>query len=379
MTNSQPTLHVIAPFHTIVSKEFSHCAFTGKALRFAKMMQPFGYRVVEYSNPGSQSLANVKVPVLNTEEFHRFFKPEHSSPGAQANVNSEGYRVFNSRLPELLKSHAMPGDIVCQTFGPACHPDIVKQFTKLIHVESGIGYPVTPFGCHQIFESEAWRHYQWGRFGTPGGVLPESITGVRTFIAPNYFDVQDWPVAQVAQTDPPYVVFMGRFVVDKGIEMLARIVKTWAQIHPESPMRFVFAGMGDFWGWCARHQFNERERSLIDYRGVVIGDERGKLLSGATAMLMPTIFVEPFGGSGVEAQLCGVPLIAPTFGAFTETTEPYLRCESVDDYCAAIVRCQNHSLSSRRIIREKTDIQYSLEAVGNTYDKIFRSLASATP
>ncbi len=379
MTNSQPILHVIAPFHTIPRKEFSHCAFTGKALRFAKMMQPFGYNVVEYANEGSESEADTKVPMLSTGEFNRFFKPEHSSPGAQANIDSDGYRFFNTLLPALLKAYAKPGDIVCQTFGPACHPDIVKQFTKLIHVESGIGYPITPFGCHQIFESEAWRHYQWGRFGTPGGVLPESITGVRTFIAPNYFDVDDWPDAEEANKIDPYVVFMGRFVVDKGIETLAQIIKLWSREYDSTPMRFVFAGMGDFEGWLARHQFSEREHSLIDYRGVVIGDERAKLLGGATAMLMPTIFVEPFGGSGVEAQLCGVPLLATNFGAFTETIDSLnsFRCENAEEYCQQIrIISEVGDISTRRRLQRDARSKYGLKPVGRIYDEIFRSLAT---
>jgi len=58
------TLHLVCPFHTVPSLAASHCAFTGKALRFPKMMQPHGYRVVEYSNGQSESLAEEKVVML---------------------------------------------------------------------------------------------------------------------------------------------------------------------------------------------------------------------------------------------------------------------------------------------------------------------------
>jgi len=61
----KPTLHLIGIFHTQHRSSFSHCAFTGKALRFPKMMQAFGYTVFEYSNAGSESVAVEKVEMLS--------------------------------------------------------------------------------------------------------------------------------------------------------------------------------------------------------------------------------------------------------------------------------------------------------------------------
>jgi hypothetical protein len=46
-------LHLVGIFHTQHTAAYSHCAFTGKALRFPKMMQGQGYTVIEYSNAGS--------------------------------------------------------------------------------------------------------------------------------------------------------------------------------------------------------------------------------------------------------------------------------------------------------------------------------------
>jgi len=41
------TLHLVGIFHTQHTAAYSHCAFTGKALRFPKMMQRQGYTVIE--------------------------------------------------------------------------------------------------------------------------------------------------------------------------------------------------------------------------------------------------------------------------------------------------------------------------------------------
>ena len=61
--------HMIAPFHTVLNSGTSHCAFSQKALRFPKMMQALGYRVVEYSNGQSESEAVEKVCMLTAREL----------------------------------------------------------------------------------------------------------------------------------------------------------------------------------------------------------------------------------------------------------------------------------------------------------------------
>ena len=47
-------LHIPAIPHTITSQLHSHCAFTGKVLRFAPMMRSCGYQVYHYGVEGSE-------------------------------------------------------------------------------------------------------------------------------------------------------------------------------------------------------------------------------------------------------------------------------------------------------------------------------------
>ena len=64
-----PTLHIIGLFHTVTSPKYSHCAFTGKVLRFSKMMKLYGYKVIEYPNGISESETNENVMILSEEEL----------------------------------------------------------------------------------------------------------------------------------------------------------------------------------------------------------------------------------------------------------------------------------------------------------------------
>jgi hypothetical protein len=83
-------LHLPAIPHTITSPEFSHCAFTGKVLRFAPMMRSRGYEVIHYGVEGCGSLGSDNVDLLSREEWeqlrlesHRELYPDRESqPGA---------------------------------------------------------------------------------------------------------------------------------------------------------------------------------------------------------------------------------------------------------------------------------------------------------
>ena len=91
---------------------------------------------------------------------------------------------------------------------------------------------------------------------------------------------------------------------------------------------------------------------------------------------MPTNFTEPFGGSGVEAMLCGTPLIAVDYGAFTETVLEGVtgfRCHTLQDWMDAV---NDIDSLDRYIVACTTRNRYSLEACGKKYDKIFNDIAN---
>jgi hypothetical protein len=62
-------------------------------------------------------------------------------------------------------------------------------------------------------------------------------------------------------------------------------------------------------------------------------------LRNAYCMIMPTVFVEPFGGAGVEAMLTGTPLLAPNYAVFQETVVPGVTgflCNTLGDWLDGI-------------------------------------------
>ena len=69
-------LHLAAVPHTITSPEYSHCAFTGKVLRFSRMMRSQGYKVYRYGVEGSVSGGH-DIDILTWEEWEELRLESH--------------------------------------------------------------------------------------------------------------------------------------------------------------------------------------------------------------------------------------------------------------------------------------------------------------
>jgi glycosyltransferase involved in cell wall biosynthesis len=342
-------LHIIGLPHTIVSSEYSHCAFSGKILRFAKMMHRYGWRVLEYSNEGSESEAE-HVRILTKIEFENLSRREGETHFFDADFDNHALtEAFYGRVEQKLSELTRPHDIVCHVFGPLQR--LVPFAPECFHVESGIGYTchvdVMPF---RVFESEIWRAWHSGR--------QHNIMGNHlSWVTPNYFDVAEWPLEKEPEK---FFLFFGRIKCDKGL----RIILELARRCPER--RFVICGQGDPTEWLTE--------SNIEYQKPAHGKDRAKLLGKAAAVICASEYLEPFCGSCVEAQLCGTPVITTNFGAFVETVEHAksgYRCRTLGDFLAALNLV---GFLDREYISKRARALYSLETVGGIYDMIFKQI-----
>lgn len=344
----KPTLHLIGIFHTIHNQAFSHCAFTGKALRFSKMMRQYGYNVIEYSNEGSESEADEKVPMLSSKEYFEYIgnRDKTAFHGDLATIGTKHHQIFEAKLVYEMHKRVQPKDLICHPFGHA-HSRLLQDFPKHIHIETGIGYSTLVPGTMRIFESEAWRHFHCAK---------ESRQGTNyEWVIPNYFDITEWAPNY---SSGEYFAFLGRIDSCKGLDTLLELAKYIDK-------KIILCGQGDHKKW---------QHNNIEYRGPLSGTQRSDFMRNAICSLMPTNFLEPFGGSGVEGMLCGTPLVSTDYGAFTETVVPGLtgyRCKTLRDWLEALERVGD---LDRKKIADYARHKYSLQTCGAMYDKAFTQI-----
>lgn len=358
MSYSKPTLHMIGLFHTIPNHHYDHCAFTGKVLRFAKMMQAQGYKVIEYSNGKSLSGANEQVQIYTEQEVAEYTKTVDNFMKL-AVMNTPMWQNFQDRLiPELAK-RIKKYDIVCHPFGTA-HSILVSRFPEAFHVETGIGYDTGDFGAFRVFESYAWMHYHQGKDqikNDKGEVIQQGRRGkFYEWVVPNYYNPNDW---EPNYEKGDYILYLGRVFEGKGLYVIQEISK-----HFKEKIKIV--GMGDPTPFMAPN---------MEFLGPIVGQkERSDLLRNARVVLMPTLYTEPFGGVAVEAMMCGTPVVTTDYGVFPETIEhgkTGFRCHTLGDFLAGIVAAET---LDRKYIADRARRLYSLEAVGKKYDVIFKQI-----
>lgn len=314
------------------------------------MMQMYGYKVYEYANGESESEAFKKIMLLTEAELEKYKgktgKTEFISKHAV--IGSNLWREFDKRLLIHMPKHVKARDIICYPFGNH-HPSLLTLFPKCFHVETGIGYPDSSLSF-KIFESYSWMHWHLGN---------KKLNGHNYhWVIPNYYDLDEWEINLEPEN---YILYFGRITASKGLA-------TVCDIASRIDIPVIICGQGDPKPWLSRCP-------KLKYHAPIHGKERNKLLGGALCVLMPTDYVEPFGGSGVEAQLCGTPLLSTNYGAFSETVIHGVtgyRCNTLGDWLAAI---KNISKLDRKTVAETARSKYSLETCGKMYDRVFKIIS----
>jgi glycosyltransferase involved in cell wall biosynthesis len=362
-------LHLLGLPHTITKNEFSHCAFTGKILRFSPMMIARGFEVYHYGVYTTESGATKDINLMSLDEWEQYriesykflfgnnkeedilkkLKDKTSFIGDLGNWDTPLYKEFNKRLTtELVKNYRSKStDIVCITFGPA-HEDALRNL-DVVCVETGIGYD-NSYKDFRIFESYSklfveTHHTELKNYW---------------FVIPNYYNVLEFPLS--LNPNKNTIGFFGRISRCKGCSIIVEIAKKFPNID------FILCGQGDPTEYLILPN--------IKYKEPIHGFERGEYLGSLMALLAPSKYSEPFCGVNVEAQLCGTPVITHPYGALIETVEPFktgMFCKTLADFCYSIQLVLDNNFD-RNYIHKRAVEKYNMYNVGKQYEYAFKTI-----
>jgi glycosyltransferase involved in cell wall biosynthesis len=355
-------VHVLGLPHSETTTEFEHCAFTARTRDFATMLTRARHEVILYA--GERNEAEVTEHIaLCTRDEQRAWWPGYEPARdvfSDFDPNGDGWRTWNSRAAAAIRGRARPGDVLAVTMGTS-HRPVADELADcgLTVVETGIGYSGVwaPF---RVFESWAWRTYLAAK---------DATDDVRFFdeVIPRAYDPAAFPPGS---GEGGYFLFVGRVMARKGPHIAAEACKRLGA-------RLVIAGQGVASVEPGRIVATDGTvlEGDVEYAGVVGAAERAQLMGEATAIFTPTMYLEPFGGVSVEAQLTGTPAIVTPHGGLREnvTDATGFACSMLREFVAAAER--SASLDRGRI-REHAVDTWSFDALAPRWDAYLEQLAT---
>ncbi len=340
-------LHVVSLSTTQTTQEYIHCAYTQKVRKFCNMMMSLNHEVFLYASEQNEAACTELVACITREQQRDFFGMEKATDnlGSGGSDRAGGLKLFTDNAVSAIRERAEPEDLICLSGGTG-HRPVAEAFPDMKSIEFGVGYR-TIFAKYKVFESYAWMHFVYGL----RNVSHEKQGKFFDTVIPNYYDLSEFPYSE---TKDDYYFFIGRLTDAKGYRIAVETCKRLGK-------KLFVAGQGE-------------PPEYGEYLGVVGTEERGKLMSKAQAVFVPSLYIEPFGGVHAEAMLCGTPVITTDWGAFPENNiqgKTGYRCRSQQDFADAI---ENVKQLSPKEIHDYAASKYDTEVVKYQYQNYFQTL-----
>jgi glycosyltransferase involved in cell wall biosynthesis len=225
---------------------------------------------------------------------------------------------LRKRMPTLLSVHGYPactsqvyyfapGQQCTRAHGPGCVPNLALR--GCAHMRDPRYLPTTYRQAGRAvsalrdcdlaisYSSAVDRHL------AANGIAPRRIVPLFTTVP---------PVSGSGHQDRRRVVFAGRLVAPKGVDTLIRA----ARELPDAD--FVICGDGWDMRRLRRLASHLEVSERVRFRGWLAPEELARELADASVVAIPSLWPEPFGLVGIEAQARGRPAVAYRVGGIAE-------------------------------------------------------------
>jgi glycosyltransferase involved in cell wall biosynthesis len=169
-----------------------------------------------------------------------------------------------------------------------------------------------------------------------------------------------------------YLAVLGRIAPEKGVDRAIKIA-----IRCGIPLKIaakIDRADQDYYDEVIRPLM---DHPLVDYIGEISDHEKSAFLSGATGLLLPIDWPEPFGLVMIEAMACGTPVIAYNRGSVPEIIQENLTGFIVEDEISAVAAVGRLSQLNRDAIRRQFEARFTARRMALDYLDAYRELMEA--
>jgi len=169
-----------------------------------------------------------------------------------------------------------------------------------------------------------------------------------------------------------YALFLGRMNPEKGVHVAIKVARAAGM-----PLR-IAAKMSET---AERRYFAERVEPLlgagVEYLGEVNDADKLELLAGATCLLNPITWPEPFGMVMIEALATGTPVVTTPHGAAPEIVTDGVTGFVAADGEALVAALAEVAGLDRRACRRSVEERFSMERMVAEHVAVYEAVADA--
>jgi glycosyltransferase involved in cell wall biosynthesis len=254
--------------------------------------------------------------------------------------------------------------------------DVVLNFGRLDYLETALRLPVPLVCCFQNPVSQAemdWLHRRRSKrlalVGISQSQIEELAERDRFSVIPNATEVAATPFHAVA-AQPPYLAFLGRVTRNKGADTAIRVARRCGMKLRIGGNLSQEEGGPEFFESEVRPALGPD----VEWIGPVDDTQKQVLLGGASALLFPIRWREPFGIVMVESLANGTPVIAPRCASTPEVIEEGVTgflCDSEDEMVEAVARIGS---IDRTACRRAAEERFSIPRMTREYLRVVENL-----
>ena len=297
------------------------CAFHQRVLKWCEAMYNLGHKITYIGHKDRKVACTEHVAVTDNETLEKTYGSSDYIAFPEHSPDDLAFQTFRHRAKEEIRARAKEDDFVLAFYGLG-HQNLCEDIADLpvIVVEPSIGYP-DAFSENRVYQSTAKMHFTRGQADinhflqekfpdhpynqyimAQYNTMPYTLPDRNSCFIPNFFDFDHF---EPREDKEDVICFVGRINVCKGLHDAFQLAS-----YTDTTLLLAGVGRLDQCGLDVPKQ--------VEFLGVADEKLRSDIFGRSLMHVCPSLYIEPFLGSGVESLFCMTPHGTTNWGAPTD-------------------------------------------------------------